>query len=112
MTSWTFTECRKGAHEACPGVRGKGSKCSCSCGHVAPGNEAAQEKAACVALTPAQFIKWMADRDMSSADLQRALGVSRNTVRNWRTGTHPVDKLIAMALRGLDAERGDEQRDA
>ena len=95
-------------HGDCPGVKGKGSRCACDCGHDSAGNKQAQARAAKVAITPAAFKKWMQDRGLSTTDVQRIFDVSRTTVTNWRRGIFPITRMHALALDGWDAGQGDD----
>ena len=55
-------------------------------------------------LTPSEFRKWLKKRRLTQEKAARLLGVSKRTIAYYSTGAQPVTRLVALALKGADAE--------
>ncbi len=51
------------------------------------------------------FRHWQDTNRFSLTDAAAAIGVSRRTVSQYRTGSRPVPRYIALACKGWDAEQ-------
>lgn len=52
-------------------------------------------------MTPDELKQLQARLGLTSDQLAEALGVSPSTVSKWRTGSHPIPKPSAIAIRAL-----------
>lgn len=53
---------------------------------------------------PVDFTAWRAAHGISLTEAAHSLGLSRRTVAYYESGTRPVPRLVALALRGFDAQ--------
>jgi len=51
------------------------------------------------------FRRWQDRHGLSLAQAAQALGMSRRTASQYRTGMRPVPRTVLLALRGWEAER-------
>jgi len=50
------------------------------------------------------FRQWQDQNNLSLTDAARAIGLSRRTVSQYRTGSRPVPRTVALACKGWEAE--------
>lgn len=54
-------------------------------------------------MTPEELRAWRKGKWLSLRQLSLLLGVSTNTVHRWEMGTHPIGRIVELALAGLEA---------
>lgn len=54
-------------------------------------------------MTAAQFRAWMTRHGYSITGLAETLGISPRQVSYYRSGEKPVERLVVLALRGLES---------
>jgi len=65
--------------------------------------EMALEQAAMVA--DVNFRRWQDANRLSLTDAANAIGLTRRTVSQYRTGARPVPRIVGLACKGWEAER-------
>lgn len=58
-------------------------------------------------MSPDELSTWRNDRNYTQAELAKALGIHRVTVAKWEAGMIVIPKIIAFALKGIDAMGGE-----
>jgi len=51
------------------------------------------------------FRRWQDSNNLSLADAANAIGLTRRTVSQYRTGARPVPRIVGLACKGWEAER-------
>ena len=51
------------------------------------------------------FRRWQDANNLSLTDAAQAIGLTRRTVSQYRTGARPVPRIVGLACRGWEAER-------
>ena len=51
------------------------------------------------------FRRWQDANHLSLSDAARAIGLTRRTVSQYRTGARPVPRVVGLACKGWEAER-------
>ncbi len=51
------------------------------------------------------FRQWQDRHQLSLADAAKAIGLTRRTVSQYRTGARPVPRTVTLACKGWEAER-------
>jgi len=51
------------------------------------------------------FRRWQDTNNLSLADAANAIGLTRRTVSQYRTGARPVPRIVGLACKGWEAER-------
>lgn len=54
--------------------------------------------------TASTFDAWMARNRLSLASAAESLGMTRRMIAYYRSGTHPIPKVVGLALKGYEAE--------
>lgn len=57
------------------------------------------------------FRRWQDTHRLSLAQAAAAIGLSRRTISQYRTGARPVPRMVALACKGWEAEQADGQGD-
>jgi len=52
-----------------------------------------------------QFRRWQDVHDLSLTDAAKAIGLSRRTVSQYRTGARPVPRTVGLACKGWELEQ-------
>lgn len=52
-------------------------------------------------MTPASFIAWRERLHLNRVEASAVLGVSRETIRKYETGKHPIPHYIALACAAV-----------
>lgn len=58
--------------------------------------------------SPGQFDAWIRANRLSLTTAAEALGLSRRMVAHYRTGSRPIPKVVALACKGWEVQRGPE----
>lgn len=56
--------------------------------------------------SPGQFDAWIKANHLSLTTAAEALGLSRRMVAHYRTGSRPIPKIVALACKGWEVQRG------
>jgi hypothetical protein len=56
--------------------------------------------------SPGQFDAWIRANHLSLTTAAEALGLSRRMVAHYRTGSRPIPKIVALACKGWEVQRG------
>jgi hypothetical protein len=56
--------------------------------------------------TVSQFNQWMAQHQLSLTDAAHALGMTRRMMAYYRTGSRPIPKVVMLACKGWEMQRG------
>ena len=51
------------------------------------------------------FRQWQDSNALSLADAAKAIGLSRRTISQYRTGARPVPRVVALACKGWSSDR-------
>ncbi len=57
------------------------------------------------------FRRWQDRHQLSLADAAKAIGLTRRTVSQYRTGARPVPRTVTLACKGWELEQGRPKRD-
>lgn len=60
-------------------------------------------------MTPENLKAWRKKNGYTQETLARALGVIKLTVSRWETGDRHIPSFLALALRALELEGGEEK---
>ena len=52
------------------------------------------------------FRRWQDANGLSLTDAAKAIGLTRRTVSQYRTGARPVPRIVGLACKGWDVEHG------
>ena len=52
------------------------------------------------------FRRWQDANNLSLTDAAKAIGLTRRTVSQYRTGARPVPRVVGLACKGWDVEHG------
>lgn len=52
------------------------------------------------------FRRWQDANGLSLADAAKAIGLTRRTVSQYRTGARPVPRIVGLACKGWEVEHG------
>jgi len=55
------------------------------------------------------FRRWQDANNLSLTDAANAIGLTRRTVSQYRTGARPVPRIVGLACKGWEAERQQRQ---
>jgi len=55
------------------------------------------------------FRRWQDANNLSLTDAANAIGLTRRTVSQYRTGARPVPRIVGLACKGWEAERQQHQ---
>jgi hypothetical protein len=56
--------------------------------------------------SPGQFDAWIKANRLSLTTAAEALGLSRRMVAHYRTGSRPIPKIVGLACKGWEVQRG------
>jgi transcriptional regulator with XRE-family HTH domain len=60
-------------------------------------------------MKPSELTEWRKKKGFTQKHLAEKLGVAENTVFRWEKGMRPISPLLPHALRGLEAEGGEQE---
>lgn len=60
----------------------------------------------CGLLENVQFRHWQDAHQLSLTDAANAIGLTRRTVSQYRTGARPVPRIVGLACKGWEVEHG------